>query len=222
MGRDIPSILYGSQSDYKTLFYSEPEAALQVPITISAGWGVLQMGTALSKNDSAAGNVGKYLPYDPTATVTGAEKAPGRASLVQDSGTTATILYTTISDSYKFVVGDDIIIGDDTTTYENLGAITAIDRTTYPQMAAITVTTATGGTSFTTARFAYITCEGYDTCDGILLKSVDTGTGVNAKGAGASMLVSNAILYNGMLTNVDSNARTDLSATVVGQLLVIK
>ena len=62
MGRDIPSILYGSQSDYKTLFYSEPEAALQVPITISAGWGVLQMGTALSKNDSAAGNVGKYLP----------------------------------------------------------------------------------------------------------------------------------------------------------------
>jgi len=222
MGKDIPNLTYGTQEDYRVLFKSDPDAALTLPITISAGWGVLKMGTALCKNDSAAGNVGKYLPYDPTATITGTENAPGRAYLVQDSGTTASILYVTMSDSYKFAVGDDIIINDDTTTAENLSAITAIDRDTYPHMAAITVTTATGGTSFTTARFAYITCEGYDTCDGILMKSVDTGTGATAKGAGASMIVSNATLYNGMLTNVDSAARTDLGASVKGQYLFIK
>lgn len=222
VGRDIPSILYGGQEDYKKLFYSDPIACLNLPVTLQAGYGVLKAGTAICKNDSAAGNLGKYLPYDPTATITGAENAPGRAYLVQDSGTTASILYVTMDDSYKFAVGDDVIIGDDTTTFENLSAITAIDRTTYTHMAAITVTTATGGTSFTTARFAYIVCEGYDTCDGILMKSVDTGTGINAKGALASIILSNAILYNGMLLNVDSNARADISASVNGQYLVIK
>jgi len=222
MASDIPHILYGEQTDYKKLYDSNPDAALKVRITLSPGCGVLAMGYALSQNDSAAGNDGKYLPYDPTATITGAEVAPGRAYLVQDSGTTATDLYVTMDDSYKFIVGDDVIVNDDTTTAENLSAITAIDRTTYTHMAKITVTTATGGTSFTTARFAYITIEGYDTCDGILEKSVDTGTGVNAKGAIASMIVSNAILYSGMLTNVDSAARTDLSASVHGNVTVIK
>jgi hypothetical protein len=222
VGRSIPSVIYGTQSDYKSLFYSDPIACLNIPITIQAGFGVLKAGTAISKNDSAAGGYGKYIPYDPTATITGTEEAPGRAYLVQSSGTTASTLYVTLNDSYKFSVGDDVIIKDDTTAAENLGAITAIDRTTYTHMAAITVTTASGGTSFTTARFAYITCEGYDTCDGILTQSVDTGTGEDAKGALAAMLISNAILYNGMLVNVDSNARTDLSASVNGQYLVIK
>ena len=222
VGRDIPSILYGTQQDYKTLFYSNPEAALFLPVTLQAGYGVLKAGTAISKNDSAAGNIGKYIPYDPTATITGAEEAPGRAYLVQNSGTTATELYVTLDDSYKFAVGDDVMIVDDTTAAENLSAITAIDRTTYTHMAKITVTVATGGTSFTTARFAYITPEGYDTCDGILMKSVDTGTGEDAQGALGTLLISNAILYNGMLLNVDSNARTDLSASVNGQYLVVK
>ena len=221
MTSDIPHVLYGEQTDYRKLFYSDPNAAMILPITLAAGYGVLKAGTAICMNDSAAGSDGKYLPYDPTATITGSENAPGRAYLVQDSGTTASILYTTLDDSYKFVVGDDVIVNDDTTTAENLGAITAIDRTTYTHMAAITVTTTTGGTSFTTARFAYITCEGYDTCDGILAQSVDTGTGVNAKGAHANIILKNAILYNGMLLNVDSAARTDLSATVNGQFLVM-
>jgi hypothetical protein len=222
VGRSIPSVLYGTQADYKALFYSDPIACLNIPVTLQAGFGVLKAGTAISKNDSAAGGIGKYIPYDPTATITGTEEAPGRAYLVQNSGTTATELYVTIDDSYKFSVGDDVIINDDTTAAENLGAITAIDRTTHTHMAKITVTVATGGTSFTTARFAYITPEGYDTCDGILMQSVDTGTGEDAQGALAAMLISNAIIYNGMTVNVDSNARTDLSATVNGQYLVIK
>lgn len=222
MPRDIPSIIFGGQEDYKRLYYSDPNAALVLPITISPGFGVLKMGTAIAENGSAAGNDGKFLPYDPTATITGAEVAPGRAYLVQSSGAVASDLYVTMDDSYKFIVGDDVIINDDTTTAENLGAITAIDRTTYTHMAKITVTTATGATSFTTARFAYITLEGYDTCVGILEKSVDTGEGVNAKGALANLIVSNAVLITGMLTNVDSAALTDLSASAFGSHTVIK
>jgi hypothetical protein len=128
----------------------------------------------------------------------------------------------TIDDSYKFSVGDDVIIvdSDGEVAAENLGAITAIDVTTYTHMAAITVTTQTVD-NFTTAKFAYITPEGYNTCDGILIRSVDTGTGEDSKGALGVLLKKNAILYNGMLTNVDSNARTDLSASVNGQYLIV-
>jgi hypothetical protein len=215
---DSPYAYRGPQFDYKKMFYSNPDQAKQLPITLAPGYGVIELGTALAKNASAAGNVGKYVPYDPT-TVTGAENAPGRAYLVQSSGTTATELYVSMQDSYKFVVGDDVFIHDSVTAAENLGAITAIDRSTYPHMAKITVTTATGGTSFTTARFAYLYVEGSDTCAGILKISRNTGVGVEAKGALGQILKGNYVLYNGMTLNVDSAARTDIGAEVDGQYL---
>ncbi len=215
---DSPGIFQKTyQKDYKRLYYSEENASLKVPITLQAGYGLIEAGTALARNTSAAAaRLGKFVPYDPTATITGAEVAPGRAYLVQDSGTTASDLYVTIADSYKFAVGDDVIIVDNDTAAENLGAITAIDRTTYTHMAKITVTVATGGASFTTARFAYIVVEGYDVCVGILEKSVDTGTGANANGANATLILGNCVLYTGSLINLDSAAKIDLSATAFG------
>lgn len=227
VGRDIPSMLYGAQIDYKRLFYSNPIGVLSVPVTIMAGYGILEMGTALAKNLSAAGGIGKVLPYNPT-TFAGTEDHPGRAYLVANSGTTDSFVYVNMNDSYKFAVGDDIIINDNTTTTENLGAITAIDRTTYTQMAKITFTTAIGGTAFTTARFAYVAIEGGDSTNnysdgvGILMKSVDTGTGVNAKGAISEMILGNCVLYTGMLTNVDSAFRTDVSASTYGNFTYIR
>ena len=221
VGRDIPSIIYGAQTDYKRLYYSDPEAALKVPITIMAGYGQLEMGTTLAKNLSAAGGVGKMAPYNPT-TFTGAEDHPGRAYLVADSGTTTPELYVNMNDSYKFAVGDDLIINDNTTTAENLGAITAIDRTTESHRAKITATTNIGGVAFTTARKAYVCVEAGDSSNnysdgvGILEKSVDTGTGVNAKGAIATMILGNCVIYTGMLTNVDAAFRTDVSAATFG------
>jgi hypothetical protein len=218
---DIATISYGSQQDYKRLYYSNPDAALKVPVTLQAGYGELESGTIVAENLSAAGGDGKFVPYNPT-TVDGTTTF-GRAYLVQDSGTTATILYVTLDDSYKFAVGDDVCIHDDTTTAENLGAITAIDRTTYSHMAAITVTVATGGSSFTTARFAYICVEAGDSTNsysdavGILEKTVDTGTGSTAVGAIATIILKNAVLYSGMLSNVDAAARTDLGASTFGQ-----
>lgn len=223
---DIPSITRGAQDDYKALYYSEHLAALKVPVTLKSGYGTLKQGTMLSLDVSAAAK-GLLLPYNPTV-FTGAEDHPGRAYLVADSGTTATILYVSQDDSWKFAVGDDVIINDDTTAKENLGAITGIDRTTNRSRAAITVTTATGGTSFTAAAKAYIAVEAgvadnnYSDCVGILEKSVDTGIGENSKGAVATLILGNCVLYEGLLTNLDAAAKTDLSASSFGQYLYIR
>ncbi len=218
MGRDTPSIIYGGQQDYKRLYYSEPSAARKVPVSISAGFGVLEMGFAMAKNASAAdqNNKGKLMPYDPTS-VTGAENAPGRAYLVQDTGGATNDLYVALEDAYKFLVGDDVYINDSVTALEQLGAITEIDVTTYTHMAVISVTVAAGGTSFTTARFASIVLEGSNTCSGILEKSVDTGAGEDAQGALATLILGNAVLYTGFLVNFDAAAIVDLSAQSWGQ-----
>lgn len=219
---DIATISYGSQEDYKRLYYSNPDAALKLPVTLQAGYGKLEAGTILAENKSAAGGDGKFLPYNLT-TFDGTETSPGRAYLVANTGTTDTYVYVSMDDSYKFAVGDDLIINDNTTSAENLGAITAIDRTTYPHMAKITATTAIGGTAFTTARYAYVCVEAGDSSNnysdavGILEKTVDTGTGSTAKGAIATMILKNAIVYSGMLANVDAAARTDLGASTFGQ-----
>jgi len=222
MPKDIPQVIYGQQEDYKHLYYSDPMAALKVPVTIMPGYGELEQGTALALNGSAAGQIGKVFPYDPDAAPDGTVFRPGVAYLVSNTGVADSFCYVTIDDSYKFEVGDDIYIEDDTTAAENKGAITAIDRTTYTHMAKITFTTVIGGTAYTTARFAYIAVEGYTTCVGILEKSVDAGTGVNAKGALAAMILGNCVLYNGMLTNVDAAALTDISGAEYGQYIYIR
>jgi len=229
MPGDTPYVEYGVQDDYTVLFYSEHSAALTVPITLAAGYGKLRMGTLLAKNLSAltTGNKDKMVPYNPTS-FTGQEEHPGRAYLVADGVALASTVNVTINDSYKFKVGDDLIINDNTTTNENLGAITAIDRTTYSNFAVITFTTAMGATAFTTARFAYVCVEagdntnGYSDCVGVLMKSVDTGTGELAKGANAQLIISNAVLYEGMLNLVDAAAKTDLSATTFGEFMYMK
>lgn len=225
---DTPHVVRGVQKDYKNIYFSRPEMALIVDIALQAGYGLLEAGTVLAKNLSAStSRYGRYVPYTPTL-FTGAEVDPGRAYLVSNTGTTDTFVYVTLDDSYKFAVGDDIIIHDNTTAAENKGAITAIDRTTYPHMAKITFTTAIGGTAFTTARKAYVKVEGGDSSNSysdavaILAKSVDTGTGVNAQGAVSPIILSNAILYEGMLTNLDAAAKTDLSVTSFGQYAVLK
>jgi hypothetical protein len=224
---DIPHQLWGVQKDYKEIYKSDPMIALRTDRTIQAGYGVLDAGTILAENLSAAGNDGKLVPYNPTS-FTGAEDHPGRAYLVTNSGTTDKFVYVTMDDSYKFAVGDDLIINDNTTSAENLGAITAIDRTSEPHRAKITATAAIGGTAFTVARKAYVCVEAGDNTNNysdavaILEKTVDTGTGENSQGAVADVIYGNCLLYEGLLTNLDSAAKTDLSASSKGQLLMIR
>lgn len=229
MPGDTPFMEYGQQDDYRPLFFSDEHIALVAPITMQAGYGILKQGTCLAKNLSAltTGNKDKLVPYNPTV-FTGAEEHPGRAYLVADNVALASVVYVSKNDAYKFSVGDDLIINDDTTAKENLGAITAIDNSTWVHMAKITFTTAAGSTAFTTARFAYVCVEAgvaannYSDAVGILTKSVDTGVGELAKGAVGSVVLSNCMLYEGMLTLLDSAAKTDLSATSFGEFLMIK
>jgi len=223
---DNAHAVYGEQSNYKRLYYSNPEAALKVPITLQAGYGKIEQGTTIAKNLSAAGNKGKMVPY--AATTFPADIDTARAYLVADSGTTASDLYVSQDDSYKFKVGDDVAINDNTTTTENLGAITAIDRTTENHRVKITVTTASGGTSFTTTRKAYLVVEAgvaannYSDCVGILEKTVNTGTGENCQGGAGTLIIGNCVLYTGMLTNLDAAAIVDLSSTAFGQFTYIR
>lgn len=213
----------GADQDYKKIMYSRIEQALVKEITISGGWGVLKAGTIMALNKSAAGNYYKYFPYQPATPDSSSTDQKSAFVVSTPSGTSVVV---TMEDSYKFVVGDDLILDDSGTSPENLGAITAIDRTTYKHIATITVTETISGT-FTVSEDACVYPEGgaatpWSDAVGILLATVDTGTGEDAKGANAPMLVSNAIVYKNLLTNYDSAAGTDLSATADGQLLIIK
>ena len=223
---DIPAVDYGNQWDYKKLYYSNHMAALRVPGTLQKGYGLVRAGTTLAKNISAGGGLNLLVPYNPTIFPVSIDI--GRAYLITDSGALATTLYVTLEDSYKFMVGDDIIINDNSTAAENLGAITAIDRTTDSFRAAITVTTAVGATSFTTARRAHISVEAgnssnnYSDCVGILEKTVNTGTGEKSKGAVSTLILGNCVLYEGLLTNLDAAAIVDLGVSTFGQYVYIR
>ncbi len=222
---DIPAVDYGVQWDYKKLYYSDHMAALRVPVTIQAGYGLIRAGTTLARNISAAGGLDLLVPYNPTTFPANIIEA-GRAYLVTDSGLTSQF-YVTLDDSYKFIVGDDLIINDNVSGAENLGAITAIDRTTDTHRAMITVTT-TATVSFTTARRAHVFVEAGDTtnngsdCVGILEKTVNSGIGEKSKGAVASLILGNCVLYEGLLTNLDAAAIADLGVLTFGQYIYIR
>jgi len=223
---DTPHQVNGLQSDFRRLFYSDPEDALTVPVQLQAGYGVIKQGTAMAKNLSASGNVGKLVPYNPT-TFDGTETSPGRVYAVADLASGATTVSVTIEDSYKFAVGDDIIINASSIAAVNGGAITAIDRTTYTNKAVITFTNAvTNGAP--TADDAHVFVEAgdssnnYSDCVGILGVAVDTGTGENSQGGQGVLILSNALLYTGMLLNLDSAAQTDINSTTFGQYTVLK
>jgi len=227
---DTPHILYGQQDNFKALFYSNEEAALTVPVSFQAGYGILKMGTAVALNKSNLTTGGKdlMLPYAPT-TFTGAEVDPARAYLVASSGTTDKYVYVTMDDSYKFQVGDDVCLNDNTTAVEDKGVITAIDRASERHRAKITFTAAIGGTAYTPARDAYLIVQGaaansnnFSDCVGILMKSIDTGIGEHAQGADAELILGNCVLYTGALTNFDAAAITDVSAGSFGRFTYIR
>jgi hypothetical protein len=226
---DTPYVKRGGQTDYKGIMHSEPHLALRKSVSLCAGYGLIEAGTPLAKVTGDGPSKDSYVPYNPT-TPSSAIKQPGRAFLVQDTAAN-TFLYVTMDDSYKFQVGDQVYVSDANTTTSSAtdcGVITAIDRTTYTHMAKITVTT-TLATDFTVAQSACVFLEAgasnantWSDCAGILELAVNTGVGEHAKGGIGTMLISNCILYNGMLPLVDSACETDLGATVDGQFLIMK
>jgi len=214
---DAPHVYHNDQVDYQALFFSNPEACLEIPMTMQRGYGLIKVGTVVGVNTSASStNKGKYIPYDPHATITGAEDAPGRAYIVSNHTSGAYTVIVTMEDSYKFIVGDDLLLQGSGEAVENVGAITTIDRTTYGHIATITFTVASGK-NYTTANFAYACVEGSETAVGVLKAARDTGVGTDSVGALGNLVIGNALFYTGVLLNMDSNARTDVSASLISQ-----
>ena len=222
-----PYIYRGAQEDIKRLFYSDHTIAMLKEITIPAGYGEVKAGAVMGIITESTNRVDQYVPYTGLDSVgnvaAGIANLFGAAFLVTDPST-GTTGYVTMDDSYKFAVGDHLVAGDSDLSNTDLGAITAIDRTTYTHIAAITVTNSFG--SETIAKGGVITIQSatstpYVCGKGILIGTVDAGTGENAEGAQGVIVIKNAMLYKNSLYNYNADVLTDLGGAEDGPYLVI-
>lgn len=229
IGGSIPQVVRNPEGPgIRRLYYSQAEHALIKDKTCAPGYGVLKAGTVMSVNTSAAGNKGMLIPYVPVygnqVAALNNDAAKGIAPMVQNGATGH--VYVTIADSYKFVVGDQIYYQNTAGSgLVDCGVITAIDRTTNPLIADISCGAYTA-TNATVALHAYVYVVSgatpFSIAKFILDKDVDTGTGEDAAGALAPVLVSNAILYTGSLVNMTAEAVSSLGAVQDGPHTIIK
>ncbi len=229
---DGPSVTIGAiQEDISLWFKGKANAVIVPGFNGAPGFGLLLEGTLMARNTSAAGRKGLMVPYCPndySAVGTDSRVAAGRTWLVSDGVAEATTVQVKIEDSFRFVVGDDLIIGDDTTDPEDLGAITEIDRTSNPAFATITVTTAVGATSFTVANLAniHVKCAAatpWMAAEGILTATMLTGIGpVAQSGMPMSVLVPGTQALNkNEIRNYDAAALTTLGMREVNAYMVL-
>lgn len=227
IGGSIPQITRMPDTPgVKPLFHSVRDIALILDKTVASGYGVLNIGTLMS----VCAYTGNLVPY-PEALVT-VNRTNAKAYLTVATADAAKIIYTTIADSYKFEVGQSLIIDCSAAVdSQDLGAITAIDRTyANATQAKITLTTnlSDGDGDFTVANSVCVYAKGGDTSHPftkavyVLDKDIDTGVGEYAKGANTSVVVSNAILYATSLIGYDAAAATDLGTTADGRFVILK
>lgn len=222
-----PYVFQGGQEDLKRLFYSDPNLAFMHGISIPAGYGIIKAGAILGIITESTNRKNRYVPYSPVAD--GSAYGAGLANLfglalLTNEPSTGTEGQVTLADSYKFAVGDHVAAWDDDDVQVDLGAITAIDRTTYAHLGAITVTNAFG--SETIAKGGAIgiqssTSTPFVAAKGILLATVDAGTGENSKGAQGVIVLRNAMLYKDNLYNYNAAVLSDLSGLEDGKYLII-
>lgn len=222
MGGSTPQMNAGPYyPGQKALFHSLRESALIIDKTAKAGYGYLSAGTLMCRNTAD----GLLVPY-PEADVT-LNGGNARAYLAADGASAATTVQVVADEAYKFVVGDELVIVDDTTSAEDLGAITDIAVSDTTGLATITFTTPIGGTAFTTARSANVYAKSDSSAPFakavyILDQDVNTGSGETALGANVSVVVSNAVLYTNALANSDSAALTAIGAVEDGRFTILK
>ena len=225
LGGSIPQMVRnGEGKGYKRLFFSRRDQALIKDKTLAPGYGVLEAGTIMAQNISAAGNVGLLVPYVPVygSMTLGTDSALGVAPMVANAATG--LVYVSNDDAGKFVVGDDLFF--ENTSGDGLvdcGAITAITLGTLYGTIACGAFTATNGTI---AKGAYVYVEAgttpYSTAKYILDSDVDTGVGADGAGALAPVVMSNCILYTASLINATAAALTALGGTEDGPHIVFK
>ena len=211
----IPQVNTGAMTlGQRPLFKSQREIAIIEEGVYQAGFGYLPPGQILARNTAT----GKLVPYIPDAVVFGVTKGVARA--IADVANGAAVVYVTMADSYKFQIGDSLILAQDATFLDG-GAITAIDRTTDNWRAKITFTTATAVATYTMANNTHCYpkagtagkfCKAFCICD----SGVDTGYGADdeagtiPQGGLGSIVFKNATLYKNSLVDFDAQALTDL------------
>jgi len=207
---------------YKRLYKSPREVALLLDKTIRSGYGVLEAGTvmAVDQNDTD-----QLVPYTPDSIST---TDVSRVFLLTDCDASDNF-YVDMLESYKLAVDDEITFTDSDGAYET-ETISAIDRTSYDNKAKITLSAATAA-SFTIGKNANCYVKAADEADTnktsdaayILDMEVDTGAGEYAAGGLASVVLSNAILYQDACVGMDSSAITDLgNVTSEGVYYILK
>jgi hypothetical protein len=222
---DTPYLKRGFQVDPKRLFYSDANMALKKMVTLAPGYGILEAGTVVGKITESTGRQDRYVPYAIQAPAAGLDFVGG-AYLLADGTAAQTDVDVTLEDSYKFAVGDHVAGVDSNASPIDCGEITAIDRTTYANKAVITIasvdlsalTIANGAMLFIQTH----TETPFTNAVAILVEGADTGVGEEAAGAQAGIVLSNAMLYKGLIQNLDDGALTDLGAVEDGQHLVLK
>ena len=198
---------------WKTLFHSVRDIALIIDKTIEPGFGILREGQVMSQ--IYGGDT--LVPYPRTSRT---ESHSGRTFVISDVAAQATTVRVSLKKSYRFAVGDVIVLCNNSAAgvFEDLGAITEIDRTTYPDIAVITPTTAVANVAThtvanSTAIYHKTKVDSpFMTATHILDKDVDTGEDVGSLGGLTSVVLSNAVLNYGVLVGIDSAAITALSA----------
>lgn len=206
----------GMQPGQKALFHSLRDIALIKDKTIRAGFDVVKAGTVMAV-DTVTGDL---VPCAPTAvSIDDTQRVFLLAGV-----TAAAIVFVPLDQSYRFAVGDSVIVGDDDPAYTDGGAITAIDRTTYANMAEITFTNVA---TATIAKNAHIYHKAgasgkFSTAVWINDQDVFTGLGEDAAGANTSVVISNAILYSAALIGYDAAAASALGSTTDGAHVILK
>lgn len=230
-GSNYPFTFKGPmQRGVKLIYHSDPQYALLLGKNFAPGYGALSAGTVMAVNTSAAGNTGKVVPYvkTPTAAV---QDDVAKTYAVSDVANAATTIKVALKDSFRFIVGDDLMLcnySSGAAVYHNGGAITAIDRTTTPGVATITFTTAVAVATFTVANAAACYVEAGTSgkyCKAKYILDMDIDTGEDSTGltdALGSVIVHNAILNKPLLTNYDSAAETDLGSVTDAAFVILK
>jgi len=229
IGSGLPWMIELGRSKDELLFHSERARATIPTLMMSPGYGPIPIGTVMAENKSAAGNSGQLFPYAPadfSDVATNMWARLGRMFLIEDGEATTNTIKVSLPDSYKPVIGDELIIDDDTTPPEDLGAITDITRGM--AYATITVTNDIGSTAFTVARLAHVRVKAGETTPwsdayGITTLETDGGSGeFITEAIPTSIVLRGADLYTnkGALGNLDPAAVSKLNGRIVNNLFL--
>lgn len=227
-----PQLNRGAQvAGARALFHSVRDIALILDKTLKAGYGVLKAGTlmAVVAGETDAADYGKLVPYAMTNASAAQNGGNAKAYLAVNYTSTGTTAQITNEESYKFTLGDHLIMGATGETSQTCGELTGIARSTVTGLATLTFTAITT-TAMTVANSAFVhvksaAADPFTKAVYLLDQDTDTGTGEDALGALSSVVVSNAIVYKAVIDGINGETAayvTDMGGVADGRFVILK